>query len=225
MFVGLAIKDNAHPMTMAGTIAPLQAKGARLGMHRGCAWIDIARSEVVAQFLESQETELLFIDSDVYFDPDLVAAMQAADGDLITCTYRKRLPPYAFAAMPLGAQVPHIRRWFEAPRRVVGRKRFVEIESNGLGCTLIRRRVLERLIERHPELVYISDEGKPRYWLFQPFVAPDADGIPRPAGDDRAFFLRARAAGFTVECLIDATIFHDGIEGRFAKVFDGEVSS
>lgn len=226
MFVGMPVRDGVHPLTMAGTVTPiLHGFGGVLGTVIGSPWVDLARTDLVSQFLATREQELLFVDADIYFDPAIVETMRAACADVLTCTYRKKIAPHAFNLNPLGNQQPHIRRLREASMRLVGGARVIEIESDGLGCTLIARRVIEQLIKKHPELEFVAKDGTRKSWLFQPFIAPDADGLPRPAHDDRAFFLRARAAGFKVECLIDATIFHDGIEGRFGDLFDGHVSA
>lgn len=221
MFIGLPVRDDALPQTKATIEAILKRHGGSLYAHIGCPWVDIARTEIVARFLQTKETHLLWVDADNWFDPFLADGMLGANSPIVTCTYRKRFPPHAFCATPLGNQTPHIRRWREAPMRAVDGMRLVEIESNGLGCTLVQRHVIEHLVEAHPELSYANDAGRDRRWIFQPFVEPDADGIPRMAGDDRAFFIRARRAGFKVECLIDETVWHDGIEGNFARdVFD-----
>jgi hypothetical protein len=237
MFVGLAVRDQVHPLTMAATVSPvLQRYGGQLGLEIGCPWIDIARTNLVARFLASAEELLMFVDADVWFEPSVVQSMIDARADVLTCTYRKRSPPHDFCLRPLGNQEPHARRLVESPLRIAemplgdvpARRaiaRVLEIESDGLGCTLIRRHVIEKMVWDHPELRYVDDDGTDRYWLFQPFVATDPDGIARSAGDDKAFFLRARGSGFKVECLIDATIFHDGIEGRFGDVFDAAIES
>jgi hypothetical protein len=236
MFVGLPVRDNVHPLTMAATISPiLHRYGGQLGLEIGCPWIDVARTNIVAQFLSTIEEYLLFVDSDVWFEPGIVESMIAVDAEVLTCSYRKRKPPHDFCLRPIGSQQPHARRLLEAPLRVAeiqqsviparATARVIEIESDGLGCCLVRRHVIEKMIWDHPELRYVDDDGTDRHWLFQPFVATDVDGVPRPAGDDKAFFLRARGSGFKVECLIDATIFHDGIEGRFGEVFDAACGS
>jgi hypothetical protein len=226
MFVGLPVRDNVHPLTMAATVMPvLQRHGGQLGLEIGCPWIDIARTNLVARFLASKESLLLFVDSDVWFEPAVLDAMIAANADILTCTYRKRSPPHDFCLRPLGSQQPHARRLLESPMRLLEEKRILEIESDGLGCTFIRRRVIEKMVWDHPELRYVDDDNTDRYWLFQPFVATDPSGVARSAGDDKAFFLRARGSGFKVECLIDATIFHDGVEGRFGNVFDAAIES
>jgi hypothetical protein len=210
MFIGLPMRDDARPETKR-MISGLQG---RLGIVKGCPWVDIARTEIVELFLASGEAELLFVDADNWTDVETIAAMRTAGAAIITCTYRKRIPPHIWCMQPLEGKHPRL-----APMRTVDGKRIIEIESDGMGCCLIQRHVIETMVAKHPELDYVADDGTARHWLFQPFIALDHTGVRRPAGDDRAFFLRARAAGFKVECLVDATVFHDGIEGRLADVF------
>jgi hypothetical protein len=215
MFIGMPIREGVLPATM-GTIFGLLQKYPRstLGTIQGCTWIDIARTEVLAQFLQTDQQELLWIDADISFDPNTIATMQAAKADVITATYRKRKPPHNFNVRTLRGEHPA-----EAPSRLVGQSRVIEIESDGLGCCLVQRAVIEKMVRELPELSYTSDDGGMRHWLFQPFVHVDFDGRRLPACDDKAFFLRARAVGFKVECLVDATVVHEGVPGRLADVF------
>jgi hypothetical protein len=217
MFLGIPVREGVLPETMV-TVLGLLSKfpGSVLGIVQGCPWIDIARTEVLAQFLASDQAELLWLDADVSFEASVVETMRAAKADVITASYCKRKPPHSFNVRTLRGEHPS-----EAPRRMVGTARVIRIESDGLGCCLVQRHVVERLIARHPELHYVADNGEARHWLFQPFVAVDAvDGRRLPACDDKAFFLRALSAGFEVECLVDATVRHEGIAGRLGDVFD-----
>ncbi|HXN33727.1 MAG TPA: hypothetical protein VN894_17780 [Polyangiaceae bacterium] len=188
-------------------------------------WVGNARSELAGQFLESGEPHCLWIDADISFAPEVVDLMLAAAAPIITCTYRRRKPPHGWAAQSLDR-----RDLCFAPERILpgGKQRVIEIASDGFGCVLVRRDAIERMCRRYrdpwrgPKLGYVSAEGKPRVHLFAHGVET-VDGRPRAVGEDTAFFLRARACGFTVECLADATIVHDGIRGCLGATFDALV--
>jgi hypothetical protein len=214
MFLAIPAHYDASAETKRTIAEVLGRFGGTALILQGTPWIDIARTELVARFLESKEEDLLFIDSDIAFAPSVVDAMRSAASDLVVAPYKKRKPPHRWNLRTLDDEHPD-----EAPMRRVGEHRLIEVESDGLGACLVGRRVLERLTARHPELVYRNDQDEPRCWLFQPFVHPDHDGTPRPACDDRAFFLRARDAGFRVEALVDVVVYHDGIQGSLAEVF------
>lgn len=179
-------------------------------MVADCPWIDIARAELVGRFLDGKETELLFIDSDIWFDPKIVATMRAAESDVITCTYRKRSPPHQFVAALHGKKHPK-----EVECRRVDGCHVIEIERDGLGCCLIQRRVIEKMCT--PDLSYTSETGQQGWNLFE-YGLIEEDGVRRLGHEDKAFFQRVRAAGFKVECLMDAVIVHGGVPGRFLDV-------
>jgi hypothetical protein len=214
MFLAIPAHYDVSEETKRTSLEVLARFGGTCVILQGTPWVDIARTELVARFLRSPERELLFIDSDIAFAPSVVDAMLAASSDIVVAPYKKKKPPHHWNLRTLEDELPD-----EAPLRRVGEQRLIEIESDGLGACLVRRAVLEQLTARHPELVYRTDDDEPRCWLFQPFVHPDADGTPRPACDDRAFFLRARDAGFRVEALVDVVVYHDGIGGSLAEVF------
>ena len=179
-------------------------------------WVSIARSELAGKFLETSATECLWIDADISFAPETVDAMLAAAAPIITCTYRRRKPPHGWAAQSLDG-----RDLCFAPERLLpgGRQRVIEIAWDGFGCVLVRRDVIDRMCRRYrdpwrgPKLGYVGVGGKPRVHLFAHGVET-VDGERVAIGEDTAFFMRARACGFKIECLADATIWHDGIKGR-----------
>ncbi len=214
MFIGTPLYGQMQSPTESTIRGVLRLHGGKCSAVQGCSAVDLARSEVLGKFLESSESELLWVDADVSFDPAVVERMRDANADVITCTYRQRIAPHNYCARPLGGVHPTM-----APRRQVGAARIIEIERDGLGCCLVRRHVVERMIAISPGLFYVNNEGQRRAWLFQPFAYLDALGVQRPAADDVAFFMRARAAGFKIECLVDATVHHDGVSGCLADVF------
>jgi hypothetical protein len=185
-------------------------------------WLDMVRSELVGEFLGSKKEELLFIDADNWFGLDVVESMRLAHADVITATYRKRSPPHQF--------VVRVKQPKLAPMRMVEGKRFgsevegrriIVVDGDGLGCCLIRRHVLEKLWASHPELEYANEAGALRRNIFEYGIFRDEDGTPRAGQEDRAFFERVKGAGFKIECLADATVFHGAVPGNFgADVLD-----
>ena len=219
MFVAVPVNGIWWPASVLTVMQVVARAGGTFSLERDNPWIDRARANCVNDFLLTNEPELLFIDSDTWFDPEIVTTMQAAKADVITCTYRQRNPPHKFVAATLGGgkDVPTELR--NSPVRMVDGKRVVEIERDGLGCCLIQRRVIEKLCV--PELEYVSTDSGRRAWNLFEYGITEVDGVRRAGAEDRAFFKRVRDAGFKVECLIDATIVHGGIAGRFADLLNG----
>src|SRR5271165_5742917 len=182
----------------------------------GCPWVGNARSELAGDFLESGESHMLWLDADIAFDPAIVQTMLDADAALITCTYRQRKKPDTFTVRTLHGEHP-----IDAPRRLVGGARVLEISDDGLGCCLVKRGVIEHMYAGLPQAGYVNDDGKARVHLFAHGVAL-IDGVRRAEGEDGAFFRRARALGHKVECLADAVIYHDGVPGRLADYLETE---
>lgn len=213
MFVAVPVVGSLWPLAAANAFRVASMYGGQFSIKPDMPWIDQARAELLGAFRTTTETEILFIDSDIWFDAEIVAIMRAAKADVITCTYRKRHAPFPFVAAAVNG---HPKR---SPTRMVDGKRVIEIERDGLGCCLIQRRVINALCV--PELEYVSNEdGKARWNLFEYGITVEEDGKRRAGQEDRAFFKRVREGGFKVECLLDATITHAGIPGRFADVLE-----
>jgi hypothetical protein len=79
----------------------------------------------------------------------------------------------------------------------------LELNRIGTGLMLIRRDVIETLVERHPELRYTADAldresglaGEHITALFMPLIDPATGHL---LSDDYAFCHRVRAAGFRI---------------------------
>ncbi len=84
---------------------------------------------------------LLFIDADMGFVPDMVLDMILFDEPLVGAIYRQRSPNVSWAGSGSGEGV------------TVRRGNFMQVEGVGMGCTLIRRGVIETMLAKFPELV------------------------------------------------------------------------
>jgi hypothetical protein len=111
------------------------------------------RSRMVNFFLhQCDATHLLFIDSDIVFEPRVIRGMLAAQKDFVTCPYPRRdgidfekvraLPDLPAEAM---AYRYSVRPLDGVPQLVPGPDGCAEIKSNGFGLTLLTRAGLERM--------------------------------------------------------------------------------
>ena len=127
-----------------------------------------ARNYLVDEFLRSDSTHLLFIDSDIHYNPQDVVALLALDKDVVGGPYPKKsinwaniahaartnpdLPPGELESL-VGDYVFNV---------VKGTKQFsvtepLEVLEIGTGFMLIKRHVFEQMEKAYPQLRYRPD--------------------------------------------------------------------
>lgn len=145
---------------------------------------DVARNEICAAVLGSDEDYLLFLDADMVHPADLLERLLRADKPVITARYHLKKPPFAAIAY-----VKH--RTQEGPHRYAsihfGTGVF-EIERGGAGALLIRRDVLQTIHDRIGHNWFRYQRGP---------EAPHDFTV----SEDFWFFRQAREAGF--KCYVD----------------------
>jgi choline kinase len=114
-----------------------------------------ARNAAVAHFLEDEEnTHLLFIDSDIIFEPEDVYRLIQADKDVIAGMYPKKYivwdrlkkdPNAERVDFPIGGEIK------------VTDDDYVESNYLPTGFLMIKREAILKLIAEHPELKYRND--------------------------------------------------------------------
>jgi len=135
-------------LSLAQTSAYLTAHGIRWAMHCTMqeASVSRARNHTVAAFLRSGAERLLFIDSDMVWTPEDVAAILATDEDIVASAYAKKLPG-----------TPDL-----VGRRLPGgeeRGPLVECDRLGTGFMLMGRAGIDRMISAYPETAYVPEAG------------------------------------------------------------------
>jgi len=134
------------------------------------ALITRSRNTLVSAFLDRPEmTHLMFIDADIAFEPEAVGRLLAFDEDVVGGVYPLKVNDW-------GQTAARQERYGEtaalASLNYVGtlcdsaalktRNGFATAVYAGTGFLLIRRQVLERLAEAHPELRYNATHVYPR---------------------------------------------------------------
>lgn len=114
-----------------------------------------ARNAAVAHFLEDEEnTHLLFIDSDIIFEPEDVYRLIQADKDVIAGMYPKKYivwdrlkkdPNAERVDFPIGGEIK------------VTEDDYIESNYLPTGFLMIKREAILKLIADHPELKYRND--------------------------------------------------------------------
>lgn len=175
----------------------------------GCSIITRARNSLVNQFLESECTELLFVDSDIHFNVNDVLRIMALghDKDILAGAYPRRAKDQMFFADIYYNEHGGVELTEEGLLRV---------NRIGTGFMFIRRHVFETLKDAHPEWKYWVDvEAKHHYSFFDFAVTPEGY-----MGEDYLFCDRAREQGFKVYIDPDINLGHYGsteFTGNFAE--------
>ncbi len=139
---------------------------------------------VVTDALEQNIDVLFFIDCDMSgADPKIVEKMLAKPYDAIGCCYRGRNPPHRVIGQHLDRQP------FTGSERGVQ-----EVEWLGLGCLMVRKKVLKAL-------------EYPYFWAYYGKHPSERRGA------DVNFCLQIREKGFKLHCDFDAsrTLYHNGL--------------
>ncbi|MBP0491770.1 hypothetical protein [Roseomonas indoligenes] len=170
-----------------------------LGLPFACATVENesliprARNALVARFLASTASHLLFIDADIGFGADAVLRLLGHGREVIGGLYRsKRLDREEWVAgFAPGA---------DGLVRSEPATGAVEVATIGTGFLLIRREVLTRMAEALPGTRHATDEGI-LHALFDTAIEPGTESSPgRYLSEDYLFCARWRGLGGTLWC-------------------------
>ncbi|HEX2887685.1 hypothetical protein [Vineibacter terrae] len=182
------VVTSAYLLSMVRTCAALTAHGIRheLVTAAGDSLVARARNTLVAVFMASGHSHLMFIDADIEWPAEAVVALLGADKDVICGAYPKKVMPRAYAV-----------NFLDGPRAASGP---IEIKEAAAGFLMIRRGALERMMQAYPQTRYGGSEGlSPQqrqltYALFD-CLLDDADGERLYLSEDYGFCRRWRAIG------------------------------
>ena len=214
LFIGIPAYDGKINIKLAYNIAALMPKALQFGVSvklgdvSGCSIITMARNQLVHEFLKSDCTELLFIDSDVIATADDVLRLmaQSGDKDITAGAYPRRSKDKNFFAD----------LYFDENKALEFDGSLMRLERVGTGFMLIQRHVIEAMVAAHPEWFY-DFKGEQVCGVFD---FQNRDG--RYLGEDYLFCDRAREHGFKIYIDVDISLPHVGTEA-FENNFREEV--
>ena len=193
------------------------------------------RNLSVGAFMESKHTHLLFIDSDIDFEAKSIKAMVDKDKDVISVPYPMKT--FNWDKMFANFKEGKIKNPIELamngntyPMRLPNEDNFqlengcIEVSHSPTGCMLIKRSVIEKMIEKYPEMRISQPtiiNGKP---VEKPFLYNFFDTMFNPVdhtymGEDFAFCKRWKDIGGKCFAIVDQLITHVGehqYSGRFS---------
>ncbi len=121
----------------------------------GCALLSVARNTLVSMFMETDATDLFFIDSDVGFPPEGVVKLLRRDEGVVGGVYPFKRDGLSFPAMiktedgvPIGRQ---------GQDKEDQDNYLIEADGVPAGFLRIKRRVIEKMLEAYPQLNYNGD--------------------------------------------------------------------
>jgi len=213
LFIGIPAYDSRLHIKTAFSLAQLMPRAVQLGVGIylsdlcNCSIITMARNSLVHEFLKTDATELLFIDSDVLVKPDDVLRLMANSGDkdITAGAYPRRAKDKLFFTDLYWDENGDLE--FDGP--------MMRVERVGTGFMLIRRHVIEAMVEAHPEWKCEDRNGEMMSAIFD-FAVKDGKYV----GEDYLFCDRAREHGFKIYIDTKITLPHAGnteFTGNFSE--------
>lgn len=154
-----------------------------------CTSIDFARSQMVSQFLELGYDEILWVDSDIVFDPNDVEKIRSHKLPIVCGIYPKRGPE---RDLNVGL-IPDTN--LIAFGEIGG---LIEVLWCGAGFLYTQRHVYEDIKQILSLPDCMTSNGKKFSPYFLPFTTPNGDRPHAYLCDDRAFCARARLCGHKI---------------------------
>ena len=221
VYIAMPRYDSVKINTMLSVIKLVQQlarSGIKVGINTmKSPLIHQARNYLTSVFLTTEYQYLLFIDSDVEFEPESVMRMLVAKKRIV-CT------PYRVKAEKLDKHIYTVE--FKDPKNIpIMPGGLVEIEAGPTGLMLIERMVFERIIKNHPELKIkneaMPNPGKSHEFYYNFFDFGFNDGYA--TGEDISFCRLARENDFKIYANTESTTQHHGSwawEGKFGDSLD-----
>jgi hypothetical protein len=180
-----------------------------------------ARNLLTCGFMDSGFDHMLFVDSDVEFEPEAALRMLVPKEFIVCTPYRVKEDKMKYAVKFKNPDKIKIMPWD-----------MVEIEEGPAGLMLIHRIVFEKLIDKHPELKINFDEKTRKKMNAE--IGSKVDAIDKYMynfwdttfslesgvwkGEDLSFCKLARGADFKIYANLDSWTTHHGSwgwKGRF----------
>lgn len=197
VFIAVPAYQSVSPATAYALFEESSLIDAEIAVLAHCCHVDDARNILVRRFLDTDCTDLVFIDTDLAWERGALARLLSYDADIVAGSYPTKLAELKF---PL--------RWLEEGDPSKDDQGLIEVKAAPTGFMRIRRRVFEAL-EPHQAKFRARHEDVNDTAVF--FERGFFEGAR--VGGDYMFCAKARAAGFRV--FVDPEIYfqHGTIEG------------
>jgi hypothetical protein len=166
------------------------------------------RNDLLKDFLKTDATHILCIDSDIGWNPYDIKKLVDYDEDFVAALYPARGPDKCFLFRGVYED--------ENKKMSISEKKLLQMEYIPAGFMLIKRHVIEKMIEYFPELYYEPKDASVKHMNGHHLFATEIwEG--EFWGEDYVFCRRARQAGFKIwiDPLIE--LDHAGNKGCFMQ--------
>ena len=208
IFIAMPCYDSVKINSMLSVIKLIQQlskSGIEAGIHTmKSPLIHQARNYLTSVFLTTEYQYMLFIDSDVEFQPEAVIRMMVTKKNII-CT------PYRVKSTDIDKHIYTVE--FKDPKNIlVLAEGLVEIEAGPTGLMLIDRKVFEKIIKNRTDLKIINkatpsaEKSHEFYYNFFDFGFKDGYAM----GEDVSFCRLARSNNFKIYANIESSTTHHG---------------
>ena len=205
LMIAIPAYDGKLNIKTSFALADLVVKASKFGVQvqlshlSGCSIITKARNILAANFLESDCTDMLFVDADIVVDAESVLRLLALSTgkDITAGMYTRRAEDKKF----------FLDIYTDANSALEFDKHgLLRVENVATGFMMIQRHVLVGMVAARPELKYFNDTyNRDEYALFD-FELAEGQYF----GEDYTFCRRARANGFTIFVDPEITLPHVG---------------
>lgn len=190
--------------------------------------VERARNILVARFLASDATHLLFIDADIGFRPETVLRLLVADKDVATAVYSKKSFDWdqVQAKLKAGDAEPVHQMGLDfniniaSSKEPVQKDGMIKVLDSATGFMLIKRGVLERMTQHYKEELRCVNDimGQPikeYVALFACMIDPDTR---RFLSEDYSFCRRYQRLGGEIWADMQSPLAHIG-----SHVYQGDI--
>jgi hypothetical protein len=216
---GSSFVHSTFAASVAATAAELTRNGIGVRIFFTQGWeVSTQRDWLADLFLkESKASHLLFVDSDISFNPDLCLRLLHFKKEVVGAAYAMRRLELNKLRDGVKAGKSFERAWLDAHRFACSKPLrqegpLIEVQQIGLGFTLLARSVFEKMITQCDLRRYHNSQADshtttaPLFGFFDRIDLPDGQRL----GEDYAFCERWRTIGGQVWVDATAEIKHHG---------------
>jgi hypothetical protein len=179
----------------------------------GDSYVDRAKNTIMANFLETDCTDLIMIDSDEQWHPSAISRLLQHPQEIVTAAYPFKNNWGQFAGNPLIKTVNGVEEYAGYVELTDGSYLLQAYNVSG-GFMRIKRSAIEKYADAYPNDIYLDDFAWPsrKGRIYTSFFMCDIKDYVR-YGEDAYFSRRMKEIGVDLWIDTNITITHYGVKG------------